>query len=297
MDKCQPDSAQVEQALAESLTLLERRKLKAGVSKLNRLIRSLPPTAPLYEVACVELSAAYQQQGDLRRAIAAMRRAVKASPTNPRYRVSLSIMYRETGSYRSALREARTAVALSPGLLEARELLAEILVEYGLLEKAVSEANAILKLAPNNTRALDLIGTAYLYQGRIHQALRVVERLVRLCPGDPSHHLKRAVLLQQIGCLSDAIESYLRVMEMAPGTDLADQASEAVQMLDEHQLRQIVLLASSDSLFRAKLSRDAVAACQERGYHLSPDGASALMQIRFDSIPQALMEWHYRTYN
>ncbi|MGQ9523469.1 MAG: tetratricopeptide repeat protein [Armatimonadota bacterium] len=291
------DEALVEQALAEGVELIQNQQLAQGVDKLSRLVRALPRESRMYELAWAQLSAAYQQQGKLRKAIAALRRAIKSAPKNPHYRLSLANMYRELGDGDRALAEARKAARLSPELLEARELFAELLLENGLLETTLSEASEILRLSPNNVRALDLMGTAYLYQGRTHQALRIVERLVRLCPADPSHHLKRAILLQQAGCTAEAIQSYLQVVEMAPDTDLARQAAESVRNLDEHQIRQIVVLAASDPMFRTKLLRDPVAASQERGFILSPEGQAVLEHIRFETIPSALMEWHYRTYN
>jgi len=291
------DEALVEQALAEGLELIQNQQLAQGVDKLSRVVRLLPRESRMYEVAWAQLSAAYQQQGKLRKAIAALRRAIRSAPKNPHYRLSLANMYRELGDGERALAEARRAAELSPSMLEARELFAELLLEHGLLETTLSETVEILRLSPRNVRALDLMGTAYLYQGRTHQALRIVERLIRLCPTDPSHHLKRAILLQQTGCTAEAIQSYLQVVEMAPDTELAEQAAESVRNLDEHQIRQIMLLAATDPIFRAKLQRDPIAASQERGYFLSPDGQSVLEQINFDAIPSALMEWHYRTYN
>lgn len=294
MDK---SPSEIEQALEEGLELIQNHQLSQGVDKLTRLIRTLPPESRFYELACAQLSAAYQQQGKLKKAIAALRRAVRISPDNPHYRLNLAVMYRDLGNIDKALTEAKRAVRLAPSMVQARELLAELLLEQGILEAALYEASQVLRLSPNNIRALDIMGTIYIYQGRTHQALRIIERLIRLCPTDPLYHFRRAVLLQQTGCIADAIRSYLQVLETEPDSELGEQAEEAIRNLDEHQIRQIILLAAADPLFRAKLERDPIEASQERGYQLSPGGLAALTQIRFDAIPPALVEWHYRTYN
>ena len=69
------------------------------------------------------------------------------------------------------------------------------------------------------------------------------------------------------------------------------------QLLDSDQLRQIITLALEDYIFRAKLTRDPVAAAMERGFQLSFAGMSALKQIQFDELPEVYSEWKQRYYH
>jgi hypothetical protein len=65
---------------------------------------------------------------------------------------------------------------------------------------------------------------------------------------------------------------------------MADEALQAIEYLDNHQMRQIMLLASEDLVFRARLRRDAVGAVGERGFFLSEMGQAALQSVDFDGF-------------
>jgi hypothetical protein len=49
-------------------------------------------------------------------------------------------------------------------------------------------------------------------------------------------------------------------------------------------MRQIILLATEDPVFRVRLRRDAVSAAGDRGFHLSEAGFSALQSIDMDGL-------------
>lgn len=271
----------LEGLLHEGQQLLDRRQSARAADTLLRLVRALPKHGPLYETACARLSAAYQQQGELKKAIAMLRQAIKQAPKNPSYRLHLAQLYKEVNNENRALTEARRALNLSPDLLEARELVAELLLEQGLVEDTLQETREILKRSPHNLRGLDLMGTAYLYQGDLDRALHVVNQMILLSPADPLHHFKRAILLQQKGQVGEALASFLRVVEMDENSDISQQSVDAVHMLDDYQIRQILLLASEDALFRYRLNLDVERAVRLRGYCLSPAGLAALSQVDF----------------
>jgi tetratricopeptide (TPR) repeat protein len=273
--------------LREGQTLLDRHQADRAADTLLRLVRALPKHGPLYETACAQLSTAYQRQGEHRKAISMLRQAIKQAPQNALYRLSLAQLYKEVNNENRALTEARRALTLSPDLLEARELVAELLLEQGMVEDTIEEAGEILKRSPHNLRGLDLIGTAYLYRGDLDKALHVVNQMILLSPSDPLHHFKRAILLQQKGQVGEALASFLRVVEMEDDSDIAQQSSEAVQMLDDYQIRQILLLASEDAMFRYRLRQNVELATRQRGYCLSPSGLAALSQVDFFEVASA----------
>ena len=287
----------LEGMLREGQQLLDRRQSALAADMLLRLVRALPPHSPMYETACARLSLAYQQQGKTKKAISMLRQAIKQAPRNAVYRLNLAQLYREDHKEERAVLEARRALNLSPDLVEARELVAEVCLEQGRVEGTLQEATEILKRSPRNLRALDLMGTAFLYQGDIGHALKIVDQMVLLTPGDPAHHFKRAILLQQQGQIGGALGAFLRVLELSPESDLAQQAAEAVQMLDDYQLRQILLLASEDAMFRYRLSQDVEMATRQKGYVLSPAGMAALAQVEFQEVSLPGIESQYRLLN
>ena len=69
-------------------------------------------------------------------------------------------------------------------------------------------------------------------------------------------------------------------------------ARQAIDALDDHQIRQIILLASEDLLFRVRLRQNPEGAAQERGFALSPGGYMALHQLDLDGL--AASSWDQR---
>ncbi|MBW3622809.1 MAG: tetratricopeptide repeat protein, partial [Armatimonadetes bacterium] len=284
MEKSILNQEAMEGMLREGQRLLDRHQAERAADTLLRLVRALPKTGPLYATACARLSAAYQQQGELRKAITMLRQAIKQVPNNASYRLNLAQLYKEVNNENRALTEARRALTLSPDLLEARELVAELLLEQGRVDDTLHETEEILKRSPRHLRRLDLRGTAYLTQGDLDRALTVVNQMILLSPADPLHHFKRAILLQQKGQVGAALASFLRVVEMDTESELAQQSVEAVQTLDDYQIRQILLLASEDALFRYRLTQNPEIATRQRGFCLSPAGLAALSQVDFDEV-------------
>jgi tetratricopeptide (TPR) repeat protein len=270
--------------LREGWRLMDLRQSALAADKLTRLVRSLPPHGPLYETACAQLSSIYHQQGKLKKAISMLRQAIKQAPRNAVYRLNLAQLYKEDNNETRAMNEAKRALLISPDLVEARELVAELMLEQGRADTTLQEAREILRRSPHNLRALDLMGTAYLYQGKLASALQIVNQMILLSPADPSFHFKRAVLLQQLGEVRSALGSFLRVIDMAPATEIGVQSMDAVQALDEYQIRQILLLASEDAMFRYSLSQNVEYAIRQRGYFLSPAGIAALAQVEFEGV-------------
>src|SRR5262249_55371389 len=121
--------------------------------------------------------------------------------------------------------------------------------------------------------------------GRINEALRMADQLVAIDPTDPSHHFKKAVLFQQQGMTEQSMHEFVRVVELAPvESDMFAEARQAIDAMDDHQIRQIILLASEDPVFRIRLPRDPEMASRDRGFRLSPAGSMALQQLDLDGL-------------
>jgi hypothetical protein len=118
----------------------------------------------------------------------------------------------------------------------------------------------------------------------VNEALRMADQMVAISPLDPSHHFKKAVLFQQQGMMREALSEFVRVADLAPDTEMGCEARQAVELIDNQQMRAIVLVASEDPIFRTKLRRDPVLAVKERGFFLSDAGSSALQMLDLDGL-------------
>ena len=107
--------------------------------------------------------------------------------------------------------------------------------------------------------------------------------MVRLAPSDPLCHYKRGVLHQQRGDWRNALQEFIRAAEMSPADSVErSEAEAAIDALDQHQIRQILILSGEDRLFQMQLSRDPEEATRERGYFLTNNAANFVGQVASD---------------
>jgi hypothetical protein len=76
------------------------------------------------------------------------------------------------------------------------------------------------------------------------------------------------------------------VLELEPEGEMAEDARDAIETIDGQQVRQIIMLATEDMVFRAKLRRNPEDAARERGFALSFAGYHALHQLDYDSLAE-----------
>lgn len=242
-------------------------------------------------------SAALKEQGLFQEAISELERALRtAADKMPAYK-ELADLYRSQWEMDKAIAAIKAAVELKPTDVQARETLLEMLIDLARFDDAIRESKELLRLSPRSLSARDTLGIAYLQKGMLDEALEVTNELISMDPSSPINHFKKACLYQQKGDIGNAIHEYGRVIEMRPDGEIAQEAQQAMDVLDSDQLRHIVMLAIEDYIFRAKLIRDPEAAATERGYHLSHSGINALKQIQFDDLPEVYSEWKQRYYH
>jgi tetratricopeptide (TPR) repeat protein len=253
---------------------------------------------PTYEQAYIELAGALQLAGRHAEALEALQRAVEVNPDNMEYLLRAISRLREAGLQDAALQSLEWAASVCPDPA-VRLALGECYLDLDRNREAMEACHQVLRARPRDIRALDLLQTAYLKEGEIAQALRIAYRLALLCPHDPMNFFRKAVLFQQLGDTRNAIDNYLRVVDMEQGleSELARRSQEAVEMLDGLQLRQLLMLAADDPLFRAKLRRDPQGAAAERGFYLSDAGIAALRQVELERLPDLQLAWLRRVYH
>lgn len=250
-----------------SPSLEERRRQQARARRLTRRAETLAG------------------EGRVDEAIACQSEVTALRPDDSVAFLRLGLLYREAHRLEPAVSALRRALTLSPDQRDPREALIATLLDAGRFEEIVGEAKALIRVAPRSVFARDVLCLAYMQMEQFEKALRVIGELVWLDPVNPDHYLKRAMLFQQQDNMRAAVGEYVRVLEMtSDGSEPYACAEEALAVLDEEQIRHIVLLASEDRLFHWKLCRDTVEAAQERGFFLSPDGAARLRHIAQDHL-------------
>ncbi len=237
--------------------------------------------------------------GQTEAALAHLRRLTQTLPGATRASLKMARLLKETKRVAEALSVLRTAAALAPTNPAPREALAELALEVGAIPEAIACAKQLMVLTPRSIPARDILSAAYLQSGLLPDALRMAQELCRLDPGEPLHHFKRGVLLQQMGMVSGATEAYLRVLEGCEqngDSDFLQETRDALEMLDHYQLRQIAILAVEDAVFRANLRRDPFEAVLTKGFRLSPAGVGALSRLSLDDLPSP-PAWRHHYYH
>lgn len=245
-----------------SQTLEERRRLQARARRLTKRAEVLA------------------DEGRVDEAIACQCEVTALRPDDSTAFVRLGLLYREARRLDPAVHALRRALTLDPDLLDPREALIATLLDAGRFEEIIGESKALMRVAPRSVFGRDVLSIAYMQLGQLEKALRTIGELIWLDSLNPDHYLKRAILFQQQNNMKSAIAEYARVLEMTlPESEAYQCAEEALEVMDETQIRQVVLLASEDRLFHWKLCRDTAEAAQERGFFLSPEGIARLRHI------------------
>ena len=265
--------------------------------KLTTVIRVEAEGVPLpaYERRCLRHADDLAAAGQVEEAVAQLRTLVHTVPDSNRGYLRLASLLRQRRRSGEAREVLETAVAQMPHCPVSREALAEICLEIGRYDDAIRQGRALLEMRPRSIQARDLLSTAYLHRGQYEKALRLSDEMIRLDPCEPAHHFKRGVVLQQLGILSGACQAFLRALEIAEEGEMSEACLAAIDLLERYQIRQIVLLATEDVLFRLQVIHDPAEAVLGRGYYLS-DSALGALSSQLRNVPmESAPGWrHYR---
>lgn len=241
---------------------------------------------PAYEAGYVELALASEGKGDAAQGAAAWEGAVRLNPHNLHYHLGLARNLMLQGRLQASAQCLRQAVRIFPDSVEARSALAEICADLGNYAGTIKCATEIRARWPTNPVGYELLAVGYYQSGRLAEALAAVRHLIHLEPREAHHHLKLGVLLHQQGRLADAMEEYLRAAAMSSSVDddTEHAAREAIANLDDVQVRQVLLRAAEDRVFRIKLARDPSRTLHDHGFYLSDEAMNALLSMELDEL-------------
>jgi len=235
---------------------------------------------------CLRRAEALIEEQEYGKAIASLNRAMAAGADDYDCTLRIAGIYRETQQWARAFATVDQAIHLDPARLPAYELWMEIAIEVGDPERALAASQAILKIAPRHIPAHDTLSSAYIQLGDVDAAMRVLNRLVRLDPRNAAHRFKKGLLCQHKGQVGLAAAEFMQAVRLDPDGPDSEAAQEALDTLDAYQLSQIFILALDDTIFRAKLARNAVKAINERGFLLTDLGNLILAEFGDQTLPE-----------
>jgi tetratricopeptide (TPR) repeat protein len=110
----------------------------------------------------------------------------------------------------------RRIVELFPEDVLAHDMLAGIAERRGRLVEAARHLQAAIEVDPAHKEAYNSLAYLYFYMGKPEQAIRTAETYVAAVPGEPNPYDTRADILSSYGHVDEAIEDYMRVLELKP---------------------------------------------------------------------------------
>ena len=208
------------------------------------------------------LGEAYLHQGNYAAALKEFRKAEKKYPDDHILQYDLGLLYARREKYDEAIAHYKKALELSPDFGPAMNSLAnayagkkdwdQAILHYknvvndmlyatphfaysglgnayyykGDLERSEKYYLKTLSIKPDFITALQGLSETYIAMGRIPEAVEKLEKAVRLLPENAALHFQLARAYRLALAFEKSYRSYLKVIELAPESPLAEQAQE-----------------------------------------------------------------------
>ncbi len=240
----------------------------------------------------------YVRRGRLKQAARVLQRAVQAGDAPLEYYLRLAEVYRLQENWRGAIEVMRAALQSNPDAAPVRERLVELLIESGHLMEAVSECQRWLQETPDHPIPLEHMLDAYWQSMDYEHALQVANQLVKLQPQSAHYRLRRARLLDNLGCHAQAVSDYEHLaFDVSAPLEIIVWAIIELERLDKVQMEMLMHLLTEDAVFRIKFLRDPIGAARERGFAFSRVGEQ-MLEYLLDALNELPRPPHrYADYN
>jgi len=183
----------------KALALIRTGQVEDGALELERVAEAMPQAeAPLAAELFAQAGQAWTKSGNSQRALYAQNQGLKLNPKDVELLIDRALTYGNSGMYFEALDDLNDAADLSP---DNPDIYAMRAAAYRQLE------------------------TFDLAQENIDQALKI-------SPSHPTALLERGYLRRAKGDLKGAREDWLTVIQVMPGTDIANEAQKNIATLD-----------------------------------------------------------------
>ena len=145
----------------------------------------------------------------------------------------------------------------------------------------------LIAFAPRHLAAREILATCLLQQGRVEAAENEVRTLLKMSPRDPLYRLKLATLLQLSGKSGESLQEFERVVANYPDAPFANEAREAIDLLDNLQIQQVVMRLNEQPQFEQQLRADMSETLSDNGFKLTDEGRESLRHMMSDGRLEA----------
>ncbi len=143
-------------------------------------------TSPDSSTAHGSLGRAYQDRGQLKKAIREYEKAIEIFPDNYKAYYNLGVIYDLQGALKEAETNYKSAIDINPAFVNARFNLGNIYHKQGLLSEAMHQYRTVTELDPADFEARNNLGVAYAAQGKLKQAMAEWKKVLKMDPDNKS---------------------------------------------------------------------------------------------------------------
>ena len=158
----------------------------------------------------------YRLRGKTVPALNAYRRALDASPKNPRHWLSAGIIYCDLGQTQRGIEHLRKAVEIQPDFAEAYINLGTAYLATGRHGAAIDQLKKAVELKPEAANAYVNLGAVYNEMGRYGEAIDPLNKALEIQPGLADAYVNLGAAFHGLGRYAEAVEHLKKALELQP---------------------------------------------------------------------------------
>jgi arylsulfatase A-like enzyme/tetratricopeptide (TPR) repeat protein len=171
---------------------------------------------PAYAMAHESLAECRAAQGDLKGAIAALRKGREAAPTDPSLPRTEGGYWERLGNRGEAIRAYEAALPLAPKNAWLRIRLGELLRDAGDLERAAALMREAVALDPSTASYWNALGMVLGARGQLEEAEKAFREATSRDGGDAKYAYNLGLALLRQGKGADAAPHFRKALELDP---------------------------------------------------------------------------------
>jgi tetratricopeptide (TPR) repeat protein len=217
---------------------------------------------PTFAYALYQLASYRLEKGDIPQAVALARKALDLRPNWPMAHQCLGAALLRNGQVAEAITACRRAVELSPNIPEARVTLAYAYLQQQAPDKALKELEEGLRARPHDLGLHSALGSVHAQQRKWKEAVADHRRAVALRPNAWQNHLLLGDVLLQAGDVDEAIAAFQEGLRVNPeATELYSRLGGAYWKKRDYRKaadaqREAVRRDEGNAYYRAALGND-----------------------------------------
>lgn len=206
------DPGRMESLLGLGQSLREQGNIRGAVAAHRRAVEIAPTCGDCYN----QLGTDYIKDSRIHLAVEALEKAIVLAPFSYRAHSNLGVAYSRIGKVSEAVRMYDRAIAIRPDFAEAYNNLGILFLNPQESQKAVAFLQRAISLDPRFADAHGNLGVALIHGGQFAQGIRAIQAALALAPDheDATFNLARAYELT--GKYAPAVDQYKKSIRLNP---------------------------------------------------------------------------------